>query len=232
MFDIEVLVEYLSILTSMDTSVDESSLLSSLQAGDEAAFTRLVEEYHLSLVRLAKLFVHDEAVAEELAQETWLAVLQGLKNFQGRSSLKTWIFTILTNKAKTRSQRDKRTVSMTDLEESLALHSQTTVDPERFNSRGVEGVINHWVWRTRPASWAGVPEETLLSQEVTNLIRRTIETLPENQRTVITLRDVHELPAAEVCNVLGVSESNQRVLLHRARSRVRQAVEDYLKQEK
>ena len=208
--------------------MEEASLLDNLRAGEEAAFTQLVESYHPSLVRLARLFVQDETIAEELAQETWLAVLRGLNHFEGRSSLKTWIFTILTNKAKTRGQREKRTLSLTDLEEELHAAGQTAVDPERFNASGPAGDINHWVWGTRPASWAGIPEESLLSQEVMDLIHRTIEALPENQRTVITLRDVQELPADEVCNVLGVSESNQRVLLHRARSRVRQVLEGYL----
>jgi RNA polymerase sigma-70 factor (ECF subfamily) len=212
----------------MNASVDETSFLNFLRAGDEAAFTRLVEQFHPSLVRLARLFVREETIAEELAQETWLAVLQGLNHFEGRSSLKTWIFTILTNKAKTRAQREKRTLALTDLEEELHAARQPAVDPERFNASGPEGDVNHWVWGTRPTSWAGIPEESLLSEEVTDLIRRTIETLPENQRAVITLRDVQELPAAEVCNVLGVSESNQRVLLHRARARVRQALEQYL----
>ena len=212
----------------MNPSMDEASLLGALRAGEEAAFTWLVEQYHSSLVRLAGLFVEEESVAEELAQETWLAVLRGLDHFEGRSSLKTWIFTILTNKAKTRGQRERRTLSLTDLEQELHASGQPAVDPERFNASGPEGDVNHWVWGTRPASWAGIPEDSLLSQEVMDLIRRTIDTLPENQRTVITLRDVHELPADEVCNVLGVSESNQRVLLHRARARVRQALEGYL----
>jgi RNA polymerase sigma-70 factor, ECF subfamily len=210
--------------------MEEAALLDSLRAGEESAFTWLVEQYHPSLVRLARLFVQDETVAEELAQETWLAVLQGLNHFEGRSSLKTWIFTILTNKAKTRGQREKRTISLTSLEQELHASRQPTVDPERFNASSAQGDINHWAWGTRPASWEDLPEETLLSQEVTDLIRRAIERLPDlRQRTVITLRDVHELPAEEVCNVLGVSESNQRVLLHRARARVRQALEEYLR---
>ena len=214
----------------MDAKLGESALLHLLRQRDETAFTRLVEQYHPSLVRLARLFVHDEALAEELSQETWLAVLQGLDGFQERSSLKTWIFTILTNKAKTRGQREKRTVSFTNLEEELHASGQPTVDPERFNLTPALGDVNHWVWVTRPASWAGMPEESLLSQETMNLISQIIDGLPESQRIVITLRDIQELSSDEVCNVLGISETNQRVLLHRARTKVRQALEDYLQQ--
>jgi RNA polymerase sigma-70 factor (ECF subfamily) len=215
----------------MNSSIDEASLLNSLRAGDESTFTWLVEKYHPSLVRLARLFVREETIAEELAQETWLAVLQGLNHFERRSSFKTWIFTILTNKAKTRGQREKRTVPLTDLEEELHASRQPTVDPERFNASSAAGDLNHWVWGTRPASWAGIPEESLLSQETMNLISQIIDGLPENQRIVITLRDIQELSTDEVCNVLGISETNQRVLLHRARAKVRQALEDYLQLE-
>ena len=211
--------------------MDEAVLLDSLRAGDEAAFTWLVEHYHTSLVHLARLFVRDETFAEELAQETWLAVLQGLNHFESRSSLKTWIFTILTNKAKTRGQREKRTISLTSLEDELHASGRPTVDPERFNDSSAVGDVNHWVWGTRPASWAGVPEESLLSQETMDMIRRVIDVLPENQRRVITLRDIQELSTDEVCNILGISETNQRVLLHRARARVRQALEAYLQPE-
>jgi len=208
---------------------DDERLLNSLRERDETAFTQLVEQYHTSLVRLASIYVNDPAMGEELAQETWLAVLQGLHNFEGRSSLKTWIFTILTNKAKTRSQREKRIVSITDLEESL--QSQPTVDPKRFNDASSEKWPDHWATESRPVSWRGISEELLISQETTNLIAQAITVLPENQQIVITLRDIHELSSDEVCNILGVSETNQRVLLHRARARVRQALEDYLQPE-
>jgi len=209
--------------------MDEVSLLNSLRAGDEAAFIQLVEEYHPTLMRLAGLFVRDQAVAEELAQETWLAVLQGLSRFEARSSLKTWIFTILTNKAKTRGQREKRSIPFSDLEETASASS--TVDSDRFNPPNAERSPNHWAAASKPGSWTGIPEDLLLSQEVTDLIRQTIAALPENQRMVITLRDIHELSSTEVCNVLNISETNQRVLLHRARAGVRQALERYLQSE-
>jgi RNA polymerase sigma-70 factor (ECF subfamily) len=154
-------------------------------------------------------------------------VLQGLDRFEGRSSLKTWLFTILTNKAKTRSQRENRTFTSTDLEETES--NSPTVDPGRFNDPNTGKWPDHWA--DPPVSWAGIPEETLLSQETLQLTRQAIDALPEVQRIVITLRDMHELFSEEVCNVLGVSETNQRVLLHRARAKVRQALEDYLQPE-
>lgn len=211
--------------------MDETTILKSLRAGDEAIFTWLVEQYHASLVRLATLFVQDGAIAEELAQETWLAVLQGLNRFEGRSSLKTWIFTILTNKAKTRGQREKRTLAFTDTEEALYASHQPTVDHKRFNDSSAEKSPEHWAAESKPTSWDSIPEDQLISQETMDLINQVITGLPENQRAVITLRDIHELSSAEVCNALGVSETNQRVLLHRARARLRQALEDYLQPE-
>lgn len=212
----------------MTAFLEEATLLEALRARDESAFMHLVEQYHPALVRLARLFVREPAVAEELAQETWLAVLQGIRNFEGRSSLKTWLFTILTNKAKTRGQRENRTVAFSDLDHTS---DSPTVDPDRFSDGSAESRLHHWAKDSAPGSWEGVPEEHLLADETTMLIHEAIETLPENQRAVITLRDVHELSSAEVCNVLSISETNQRVLLHRARARVRQVLEDYLKPE-
>ena len=211
----------------MKTITDEASLLDTLRAGDETAFTSLVEEYHPSLVRLARLHVRDKAIAEELAQDTWLAVLKGLSSFEGRSSLKTWIFTILTNKAKTRGQREKRSLAFSEIEDAAS--DSATVDPDRFVEDSTDVSFNHW--KVDPAPWAGIPEEELLAHETMDIIRRTISELPESQNTVITLRDREELSSQEICNVLGISETNQRVLLHRARAKVRQALENYLQLE-
>ena len=211
----------------MDIKLDDASLLDSLRAGDEKAFAELVGQYHTALVRLARLFVRDEAVAEELAQETWLAALQGLNRFEGRSSLKTWLFSILTNKAKTRSRRENRSLVFSDIQDTAV--GSPTVAAERFKDASAGKSANHWA--VEPASWDGIPEERLLTHETLNFIRGTIGVLPENQRIVITLRDLHEFASDEVCNILGISETNQRVLLHRARARVRQALEDYLQPE-
>lgn len=208
----------------MDAQVNEAAFLSLLRRRDEMAFTQLVERFHTSLVRLARLFVQDDSIAEELCQETWLAVLQGLDRFEGRSSLKTWIFTILTNRAKTRSQRDNRSLLFSDFEETA--FDSPTVAPERFKDASHGASADHWA--AAPASWEGIPEDRILSEETLTLIRQTIAGLPENQRAVITLRDIEEFSAQEICNILGISETNQRVLLHRARARVRETLEQYL----
>jgi RNA polymerase sigma-70 factor (ECF subfamily) len=216
-------------MKAMDAKLDEVELVNLLRQRDETSFAQLIEQHHSSLVRLAGVYVQDTTTAEEVAQEAWLAVLHGLDQFEGRSSLKTWIFTILTNKAKTRSQREKRTVSYTDLEDSL--QGQPAVDPKRFNDSSIYPWANHWATGSAPVSWAGIPEEVLLSQETMHLIQKTIDALPENQRLVITLHDQDELSTQEICNILGISETNQRVLLHRARAKVRQALENYFQVE-
>jgi RNA polymerase sigma-70 factor (ECF subfamily) len=209
----------------MDAKLDELTLLSLLRQRDETAFTQLVEQYHSSLIRLATIYVQDTTAAEEVAQETWIAVLHGLDRFEGRSSLKTWIFTILTNKAKTRGGRENRTISYTDLED------KPTVSPDRFNDPSAEKWPDHWRRGSAPASWDEIPEDLLLSQETLNILQEAINQLPETQRLVMTLHDMKELSAQEICNILGLSETNQRVLLHRARAKVRQALEDYLQAE-
>jgi RNA polymerase sigma-70 factor, ECF subfamily len=211
------------------TKLDEMVLLNLLRKRDETAFAQLIEQYHASLVRLACVYLRDTTTAEEVAQETWLAVLHGLDQFEARSSLKTWIFTILTNKAKTRSQREKRTISHSDLEESL--QGEPTVDPKRFKDPSADSWPNHWMPGSAPVSWAGIPEDVFLSRETIDLVRQTIDELPDNQRLVITLHDQDELSTQEICNILGISETNQRVLLHRARARVRQALESYFQLE-
>jgi RNA polymerase sigma-70 factor, ECF subfamily len=194
----------------------DARLLQALRAGDESAFTVLVDEYGPSLLRVAQLYVSTRAVAEEVVQETWLAVLTGIERFEGRSSLKTWLFRILTNKAKTRGQRERRTVPVSALAAD-GDEDQTAVDIDRF-ARGGE-------WSLPPR---GVPEERLLAGEARETVKTAIAALPPNQRAVITLRDVEGLSAEEACNVLGISETNQRVLLHRARAKVRAAFEEYL----
>ena len=211
----------------MDAIQDELTLVNLLRQRDERAFTQLVEKYHSSLVRLARLFVQDDAAAEELSQETWIAVLQGVDQFEGRSSLKTWIFTILSNKAKTRSRRENRSLTFSDFEGDD--FDSPTVPPERFKDDSAGKSAGHWA--VGPASWEAIPEDVLLSGETMALIRQTVDELPENLRAVITLRDIEEFSTQEICNILEISETNQRVLLHRARARVRAAVEDYLRLE-
>jgi RNA polymerase sigma-70 factor (ECF subfamily) len=206
-------------------SAEELSVVEALRNGDETAFTMLVNTYHAALVRLASIYVNDRAVAEEVAQETWIAVLQGIERFEGRSSLKTWIFRILTNRAKTRAQREARYVPLSTLDELDAESGEPSVSPGRFFPPG-DPSANHFT--SIPQRFDQIPEDRLLSKETRAVIQQAIEVLPANQRQVITLRDIEGWSSQEVCNVLNVSETNQRVLLHRARSKVRQALESYL----
>ncbi len=199
----------------------EDELVAALRAGDEAAFAALVDRYQASLVRLARMYVRDRSVAEEVAQETWLAVLNGIDRFEGRSSFKTWLFRILTNRAKTRGERESRSVPFS----SIGDPDEPAVDPDRFRDATDQYPGG---WREFPQPWEGDPEERLLAGEARALILETIEQLPPNQRAVITLRDIEGFGSDDVCNVLGVSDTNQRVLLHRARAKVRRALEQYL----
>jgi RNA polymerase sigma-70 factor, ECF subfamily len=187
--------------------------------GDEAAFMALVDKYGPSLLRVAMLYVPTPSAAEEVVADTWLAVVTGLERFEGRSSLKTWLFRILTNKAKTRGQRERRTMPFSSFARD-GDEGETAVDVDRFARDG------HWTAPPR-----GVPEERLLAGEARKTIEDAIAALPPSQRAVITLRDLEGLSADEARNVLGLSETNQRVLLHRARAKVRAAFERYLEEE-
>src|SRR5919109_1235264 len=203
------------------------SRLHPLRAGDEGAFAALVQEYHASLVRVARTYVSTLAAAEEVAQETWVGVLNGLDRFEGRSSLRTWIFRILTNIAKTRAQRDRRTVPFASLEDESGA-GEPSVDPERFRPAS-----DRWAghWKSYPDRWDELPEERLVADETLARVQEAIDGLPPVQRQVITMRDVEGCSSEEVCSALELSETNQRVLLHRARSKVRQALEAYLAQD-
>jgi RNA polymerase sigma-70 factor, ECF subfamily len=195
-------------------------LVQRLRGGDEAAFTDLIERHHGAMLRLALAFVPSRAVAEEVVQETWLSVLDGLSKFEGRSTLKTWIFRILTNRAKTRGIREHRSVPLSSFSESDAT-SESAVDPARFHANG------HWA--APPRRWEeSTPEKLLMTQQAIEQLESAIATLPANQQAVVTLRDIEGLDAHEVCNVLGISETHQRVLLHRGRSRLRAALEAYM----
>ncbi len=197
---------------------EEQELLAGLRAGEESAFRILVERYHGALLRLARTFVSDHAVAEEVVQETWLGVINGLSSFEGRSSLKTWIFRILTNRAQTRGKREARSRPFSSLRDFDPTEQEPAVDPSRFTPRGM--------WADPPQSWAkDTPEELLLRGEAVVVVNRALTELPANQRAVVTLRDVEGLDAEEVCNILEISETNQRVLLHRGRSRLRRMLE-------
>jgi RNA polymerase sigma-70 factor, ECF subfamily len=201
---------------------DDLCLVDALVAGDEGAFARLLERYHGSLVRLATAYVDDRAVAEEVAQETWIGVLQGIRGFERRSAFKTWLFSILVNQARRRGKRERRCVPFSALGDG---DDAPAVPPERFLPAGDEWA--GW-WATYPERWAATPEELMLAGEVRGLIERAIAELTPSQRQVVTLRDVEGWSADEVCGLLGLTAANQRVLLHRGRSRVRAALERYL----
>jgi RNA polymerase sigma-70 factor, ECF subfamily len=198
-------------------SGEDRALVVRLSARDEAAFLEVVKRYSGAMLRLASVFVSDRATAEEIVQETWLAVLRGVHRFEGRSSLKTWIFRILSNQAKTRARRERRTVAFSELERE-GDGEDRAVDPARFDGQGR--------WIDPPAPWpAGNPEVRMLRREVLAILARELGELTPAQRAVVTLRDLEGLETGEVCNILEITETNQRVLLHRGRSRLRRAVE-------
>jgi len=209
-------------------SADDGSLIEALRNRDESAYTALVQRYYTPLLRLALLYVPSRAVAEEVVQETWLGVLQGIDRFEGRSSLKTWVFSILTNRARTRGLREGRSVPFSALWNPDAEPWEDAVEPERFLAASHPQWPGHWA--SPPERWTRTPEENLLSAETRSKLEAAIASLPPAQREVITLRDIEQWTSEEVCNVLGLSETNQRVLLHRARSRVRRALEGYYQQ--
>ena len=201
------------------TAAEEQTLLERLRAGDERAFETLVERHYSTMLAVARHYVSSRAVAEEVVQEAWLGVLNGLDRFEGRSSLRTWILRILVNTAKTRGARDARTVPFASL---APVGEEPAVDPERF--RGPDDPFpGHW--RAYPGNWQRLPEETLAERETLDIVLATIHQLPPPQRLVIAMRDIQGCDAAEVCEALDVSEGNQRVLLHRARNKVRRALE-------
>jgi RNA polymerase sigma-70 factor (ECF subfamily) len=200
----------------------DADLAARLRAGDEAAFLALVDRYGALMLRIALSHVPSPAVAEEVVQEAWLGVLSGIGRFEGRSSLKTWILRICANRAKTRGERERRTVPMS----SLAPEDEDApaVDPDRF--QGPDGRYPGG-WAAFPAAWQALPEERLLARETLGCVQAAIRVLPARQQDVIVLRDVEGWSSEDVCEALEISEANQRVLLHRARSRVRAALERY-----
>jgi len=208
-------------------SVEESALLDSLRRGDEAAFARLVGEHHASLRRVARLYVANAAIADEVVQDTWLGVIRGLWAFEGRSSLRTWIFRILVNRARTRAVRESRSAPFTGaLSTESGTEAEPSVSPEHSLAGDDSPAPGHWA---RPLLDPGSsPERSLLTKELRERLRTVIEALPSNLRIVLWLRDVEGWSSEEVCNALAIHETNQRVLLHRARSRARAALAPYV----
>ena len=203
---------------------DDSDLVAALRAGDETAFAAIVNDWSRPMLTLARGFVSSGASAEEVVQDTWLAVLKGLDHFEGRSSLRTWVFRILVNTAKTRGVREHRTVPWSSL---AGEDAGPSLDPALFQSAG-EAFPGHW--RAAPAAWPAevAVEGSVLAGELRREVRTVLDTLPERQRIVLTLRDVLGHSSDEVCTMLEISQANQRVLLHRARTAVRAGLAAYL----
>jgi RNA polymerase sigma-70 factor, ECF subfamily len=209
-------------------STDELFLLEQLRSGNEAAFVSLVDRYHATMMRLAMVYVTAWTVAEEVVQETWVGVLEGLHRFEGRSSMKTWMFRILTNCAIRRAQREGRSIPFSSLPDYDTDLAEPAVDPDRFFSED-----HQWSgrWASFPSNWQDLPEERMLSRETCACLEKAIEALPPNPRQIIIMRDIEGWTSEETCNFLGISEGNQRVLLHRARSKVRGMLEKYFEEE-
>jgi len=203
-------------------AAEDARIVEALRAGDERAFVMLVQEHGATMIRVASLYVRNRAVAEEVVQETWLGVLKGIDRFEGRSTLKTWLFRILTNTATTRAVREGRTIPFSALAGAELGDDEPLVDADRFLPAG-DRWANHWT--SSPLRFDDLPDGRLLSSETVAVARTAIEELPEVQRAVITMRDVAGFSSEEVCGELDLSEGNQRVLLHRARTKVRAALE-------
>jgi RNA polymerase sigma-70 factor (ECF subfamily) len=201
-----------------ESTIDDSALVARLRSGDEQAFLDVVNRYHQSMVRVAQSYVRTVGAAEDVVQEAWIGVLRGLDGFEGRSSLKTWIFRIVINRAKSRAQADTRVVPLPP--------DEPTVPGNRFLPADHPQWPGHWA--DPPEPW-GEADARLLDEEALALARQAIARLPPAQRRVITLRDVEGVPAAEVCDLMQLSEGNQRVLLHRARASVRRALDEYVR---
>ncbi len=201
-----------------ETHNNDHELVSRLRLGDEAAFGELIDRHHSSMLRLARMFLGSEASAEETVQETWLAAIDAIDRFEGRSSLKTWLFSILTNQAKKRAKKDKRTRAWSSLFDD-EMDEELSTESDRFDGAG------HW---TRPPiPWKINPEERAMKQKLLEVVQMAIEQLPASQQSVVWLRDVEGLSSEEVCRVLELTPGNQRVLLHRGRAKIRDTVEAY-----
>jgi RNA polymerase sigma-70 factor, ECF subfamily len=201
---------------------DEAVLVARLRDGDEQAFGELVDRHYATMLAVARGYVKSRAVAEEVVQEAWLGVLKGLDRFEGRSSLRTWIIRIVVNIAQTRGAREARSIPLSSLAPE---GEEAAVEPERFRGPQ-EAFAGHW--RQYPANWELLPEQSVFGRETLDVVMRAVTALPPAQRQVIALRDISGWSSEDVCKALQISQGNQRVLLHRARSRVRATLEEHL----
>lgn len=203
---------------------DDDLLLAALRNGEETAFAQLVDQYGAGMLRFARMYAGDEALAEDCVQDAWLGVIKGAGNFERRSSVRTWIFRILLNRLRTRLQREGRFVAFSALEGNGS-EREAAVDGSRFLPSDHTRWPGHWT--QPPVAWGASPEDELLAQEIHGLVMTALQSVPPAQRQVMTLRDVEGWGSSEVCELLDITESNQRVLLHRARARVRRELERY-----
>lgn len=206
----------------MIATVDEMTLVAALRDGDESAFAHLVDTHTPAMLRVARGYVPSHEIAEEVVQETWIALLKGIDKFEGRSSLRTWLFTVMINIAKARGGRERR-----DSDAAVAAFTGGTVDPARFRGND-DPYPGHWLPAEVPSPFPDTPEGSVLGSELVDVARRELDKLPERQRIVVTLRDMLGFDSREVVELLDISIANQRVLLHRGRAAVRQVLEDYI----
>jgi RNA polymerase sigma-70 factor, ECF subfamily len=205
------------------TGKDEEGLIASLRAGDDAVFAQLVDQYTPAMLRVARSFAPTQQIAEEVVQEAWIALLKGISRFECRSSLRTWLFAVVINIAKQRGVRERRTADA-----EVAAFTGGTVDPARFRAADDPMWPGHWKQRQEPVAFPDTPEGSVLAGKLITFARRELDKLPERQRMVVSLRDMLGFDSSEVCDLLNISLANQRVLLHRGRAAVRQALENYL----
>ncbi|MGH3674764.1 MAG: RNA polymerase sigma factor [Mycobacterium sp.] len=203
--------------------MDETTLIASLRDGDETVFAELVDQHTPSMLRVARGYVPSHEIAEEVVQETWIALLKGIDKFEGRSSLRTWLFAVMINIAKARGIRERR-----DADTAIAAFTGGTVDPRLFRGQDEQWPGDWKDWKEYPRAFPETPEDSVLAAELTAVARAELDRLPEKQRVVVTLRDMLGFDSSEVCELLDISVANQRVLLHRGRAAVRLVLESYL----
>jgi RNA polymerase sigma-70 factor (ECF subfamily) len=206
----------------MTETAEETAVVAALRGGDEVMFAKLVDQHTPSMLRVARGYVASHEIAEEVVQETWIALVKGIDKFEGRSSLRTWLFSVMINIAKARGVRERR-----DADAAIAAYTGGTVDPARFRDTG-DPYPGHWKPDAVPSPFPDTPEGSVLGKELVGIARRELDKLPERQRIVVAMRDMLGFDSAEVCELLDISTANQRVLLHRGRAAVRQVLEDYL----
>ncbi len=207
----------------MTETVDETAVIAALRDGDESVFADLVDRHTPSMLRVARGYVPSHEIAEEVVQETWIALLKGIGKFEGRSSLRTWLFTVMINIAKARGVRERR-----DADTAIAAFTGGTVDPRLFRGPDEEWPGDWKNWKQYPRAFPETPEGSVLADELTAVARAELDRLPEKQRVVVTLRDMLGFDSSEVCDLLDITVANQRVLLHRGRAAVRLVLESYL----